>query len=75
MILLEVGDLTGLVVMIVGILFLVCFIVSLIFAFIIKVVREAGGDKITRREFWLSFILVFLACAIITGLICSGLIS
>lgn len=72
---LEVGDLGAIVAFFIGLAAVVSFLISLFIAFIIKVVREHDDvTKVTRKEFWLTVLLVMVCCSIVTGMICGGLI-
>lgn len=72
--LLEVGNLGGIVVMIVGIIAVVLFVVSLIVAAITKVIYEWNNDKkFTTGKFWQTVLICMLIGGLISGFICGGM--
>lgn len=71
LIILEVGDLGGVVVMIVAIIAIVSFITSLIVAGIYKLIYESGGTKkLSKNNFWMVVLVCLMICGIISGMIC-----
>ncbi|WP_426476568.1 hypothetical protein ACP3T3_14670 [Chryseobacterium sp. CBSDS_008] len=69
--LLEVGDMTGLVIIIVGAMILGAMFLSVIVTFIAKLIYESKDNrKFTRKQFIQTFVICLLVCGIISGYIC-----
>ena len=72
--LLEVGNLGGLVVMIIGIIIVVALAISLVVTLIAKVIYEWNNDrKFTKKQFWQTMLISLLICGLISGFICGGM--
>ncbi|MGX9986630.1 hypothetical protein [Soonwooa purpurea] len=71
LILLEVGNLGGVVVMIFAIIGIGAFLLSLIVAGIYKLMYEfKGTKKLSKSQFWQVVLVCLLICGLITGMIC-----
>ncbi|MCS3867446.1 ABC-type Fe3+ transport system permease subunit [Chryseobacterium ginsenosidimutans] len=74
LILLEVGNLDGLVVIIILIILFVALSLSFMLTTIIKVWYEWKDDKkFSRKQFIQTMIISLLICGLISGVICGGL--
>lgn len=74
LILLEVGDLGGLVAMIIGLIAIVLFVVSLVVGAITKVIYEWDNTKkFTTGQFWKTVLISMLIGGLISGFICGGM--
>lgn len=72
--LLEVGNLGGLVVMIIGVIIVIAFVVSLVITLIAKVIYEWNNDrKFTKKQFWQTMLISLLICGLISGFVCGGM--
>ncbi len=72
--LLEVGNLGGLVVMIIGVIIVIALVVSLVITLIAKVIYEWNNDKkFTRKQFWQTMLISLLICGLISGFVCGGM--
>jgi len=72
--LLEVGNLGGLVVMIIGIIIVVALAISLVVTLVAKVIYEWNNDrKFTKKQFWQTMLISLLICGLISGFICGGM--
>lgn len=72
--LLEVGNLDGLVVMIIGIIVVVIFVISLVIAAITKVIYEWNNEeKFSKKQFWQTMLISSLIFGLISGFICGGM--
>jgi hypothetical protein len=72
--LLEVGDMTGLVIIIIGVIILGALFLSLIVTFITKLIYETKDNmKFTRKQFIQTMLISLLICGLISGYICGGL--
>ncbi|GEN71918.1 MULTISPECIES: hypothetical protein [Chryseobacterium] len=72
--LLEVGNLGGLVVMIIGIIIVIGLVVSLVITLIAKVIYEWNNDrKFTKKQFWQTMLISLLICGLISGFVCGGM--
>lgn len=70
---LEVGDLTGVVIMIVGAMALGALFFSIITTFIVKLIYERkDGRKFSKKQFIQTLVICFLICGLISGYICGG---
>ncbi|SIS92238.1 hypothetical protein SAMN05421786_103126 [Chryseobacterium ureilyticum] len=68
---LEAGDLTGLVIMIVGIMILGALFFSIVITFIVKLIYESKDNrKFSRKQFIQTFVICLLAFGLISGYIC-----
>lgn len=70
------GNGDGLLWLIIGIFAAIFFainVVAAIITHIVKAVREHNGEKMSRRQFWLTYILVVCFGILISGIICGGL--
>ncbi|QIG90037.1 hypothetical protein G6R40_10350 [Chryseobacterium sp. POL2] len=71
LILLEVGNLGGIVVMIFAIIGIGAFVLSLIVAGIYKLIYEfKGTKKLSKSQFWQVVLVCLFICGLITGMIC-----
>lgn len=71
---LEVGNLGGLVAMIIGIILVVVFVVSLVVAAITKIIYEWDNQKkFTTGQFWRTVLISMLICGLISGFVCGGM--
>lgn len=74
LIILEVGDLTGIFVMIIAMIIGVAFVISLVIGGIYKLIYEARDDKkLSKGQFWSIVLVCMLLCGIISGMICGGM--
>ncbi|MGI9653082.1 hypothetical protein [Chryseobacterium sp. RLHN22] len=72
--LLEVGGLGGLVAMIIGMIFIVVFVVSLVIGGITKVIYEWNNTKkFSTGQFWKTVLISMLIGGLISGFICGGM--
>ncbi len=72
--LLEVGNLGGLVVMIIGVIIVIALVVSLVITLIAKVIYEWNNDrKFTKKQFWQTMLISLLICGLISGFVCGGM--
>jgi len=72
--LLEVSNLGGLVVMIIGIIIVIGLVVSLVITLIAKVIYEWNNDrKFTKKQFWQTMLISLLICGLISGFVCGGM--
>lgn len=72
--LLEVGNLGGVVVMIIGIIIVVALAISLVVTLVAKVIYEWNNDrKFTKKQFWQTMLISLLICGLISGFICGGM--
>lgn len=71
---LEVGDLGGLVVMIIGIIAFVLLMISLVVAVITKVIYEWNKErKFSTGQFWMTVLISMLVGGLISGFVCGGM--
>lgn len=71
---LEVGNLGGLVAMIIGIIVVVAFVISLVITVIVKVIYEWNNDrKFSKSQFWQTMLISLLICGLISGFVCGGM--
>ncbi|WP_419869362.1 hypothetical protein [Chryseobacterium sp. CT-SW4] len=71
--LLEVGNLAGLVVMIVGIIILGALFISFIVTLFVKFIYESKNEKkFSRKQFIQTMVICLLICGLISGYICGG---
>lgn len=71
--LLEVGNLAGIVVMIIGMIAGIAFVVGVVVAVIVKLIYESGdGKKFSKGNFWLTVLIVMMIIGLISGVICGG---
>ncbi|KQR95225.1 hypothetical protein ASG01_05085 [Chryseobacterium sp. Leaf180] len=71
---LEVGDLGGLVAMIIGLILIVVFFFSLVIAAITKVIYESKNDKkFSSGQFWKTVLISMLIGGLISGFVCGGM--
>ena len=72
--LLEVGNLGGLVAMIIAMMIGVSFIIAIVVTFIIKAVYESKDNRTySKKQFWQTVIIILLICGLISGMICGGM--
>ena len=72
--LLEVGNLEGLAVMIIAVIFVVVFVVSLFVAVITKVIYEWNNQrKFSTGQFWMTVLVSMLVGGLISGFVCGGM--
>lgn len=72
--LLEVGNLGGVVVMIVLMIAGAAFLLSLFVSLIAKLIYESKDDrKFSKSQFWQTVLISMLVCGLISGAICGGL--
>lgn len=72
--LLEVGNLGGVVVMIIGSIVIALFVVSLVVAAITKVIYEWSNErKFSTGKFWRTVLLSMLIGGLICGMMCGGM--
>ncbi|WP_346983641.1 hypothetical protein [Chryseobacterium sp. POE27] len=72
--LLEVGDLTGLFVFIIGIVLIVLFVISMFVAAIVQIIYEWDNKrKFSRGQFWRTVLISMLVCGLISGFVCGGM--
>nr|WP_315033382.1 hypothetical protein [uncultured Chryseobacterium sp.] len=70
---LEAGNLAGVVIMIIGMIVLGALFISLVFAFITKIIYEWKGDrKFSKKQFIQTMLIGLLICGLISGYICGG---
>lgn len=73
--LLEVGDLGGLVAMIVAAIAIVLFVISLVVAAITKIVYERDNiKKFSNGQFWRTVLISMLIGGLISGMVCGGML-
>jgi len=73
LVILEVGNLEGVVVMIVAMIAVASFVISLVVAGIFKLIYESkDGRKLTKGQFWRTVLVCLLICGLISGMICGG---
>ena len=71
---LEVGDLSGLVAMIIGTIIVIAVVVSAVITFIAKLFYESKDNrKFTTKQFWQTMLISLLICALISGMVCGGM--
>ncbi|MDP9958770.1 hypothetical protein [Chryseobacterium lathyri] len=72
--LLEVGNLGGLVVMIIGIIIVIAVVASLFITVMAKIIYEWNNDKkFTKKQFWQTMLISLLICGLISGFVCGGM--
>ncbi|WP_415324766.1 hypothetical protein [Chryseobacterium sp. MMS23-Vi53] len=72
--LLEVGNLEGLAIMIIALIFVVVFVVSLVVAVITKVIYELSNKKkFSTGQFWMTVLISMLVGGLISGVVCGGM--
>jgi len=72
--LLEVGNLGGLVAMIIGIMIIVALVISLVITFFVKLIYESkDGRKFSKSQFWQTMLISLLICGLISGVVCGGM--
>ena len=68
---LEGGDLTGLVVMIVGMMAIGALFFATVVTFIVKLIYESKDNrKFSKKQFIQTFVICLLVCGLISGYIC-----
>ncbi|ALR32106.1 hypothetical protein ATE47_16980 [Chryseobacterium sp. IHB B 17019] len=73
LILLEVGNLGGLIAMIIIVFILGALFISFIITMIVKVYYEWKGDKkFSRKQFIQTMLISLLLCGLVSGAICGG---
>lgn len=71
---LEVGNLGGLVAIIIGIIVIVAFVISLVITVIVKLIYESkDGRKFSKSQFWQTMLISLLICGLISGFVCGGM--
>ncbi|MDR6405015.1 MULTISPECIES: hypothetical protein [Chryseobacterium] len=71
--LLEVGNLGGLIAMIIIVFILAALFISFIITMIVKVYYEWKGDKkFSRKQFIQTMLISLLLCGLVSGAICGG---
>ncbi|OJX29012.1 MAG: hypothetical protein BGO86_03680 [Chryseobacterium sp. 36-9] len=71
---LEVGNLGGLVAMIIGIILIVAFMISLFITIFVKLIYESkDGRKFSKSQFWQTMLICLVICGLISGIICGGM--
>lgn len=71
--LLEVGNLGGLVIMIILIIAGVALGTGLFIGVIAKLIYESkDGKKFSKSQFWQTVIITMIICGLISGMICGG---
>ncbi len=71
---LEVGNLGGLVAMIIGIMLIAAFVISLFITVFVKLIYESkDGRKFSKSQFWQTMFICLLICGLISGIICGGM--
>lgn len=71
---LEVGNLGGLVAMIIGIMLIAAFVISLFITAFVKLIYESkDGRKFSKSQFWQTMFICLLICGLISGIICGGI--
>jgi len=71
--LLEVGNLGGLVAMIIGIIILVALFISFIITTFVKLIYESkDGRKFSKKQYWQTMLICLLLCGLVSGAICGG---
>lgn len=69
--LLEVGDMTGLVIIIIGVMIVGGAFLSVIVTFIVKLIYESNDNrKFSKKQFIQTFVICLLVCGLISGYIC-----
>ncbi|WP_288438316.1 hypothetical protein [uncultured Chryseobacterium sp.] len=69
--LLEVGDMTGVVIVIVGVIIIGALLLSLIVAGIAKLIYESKDNrKFSKKQFIQTMLISLLVCGLISGYIC-----
>ncbi|WP_027378624.1 hypothetical protein [Chryseobacterium daeguense] len=72
--LLEVGNLGGLVAMIILIIVGVAVFVSLVITVFVKLIYESkDGRKFSKKQFWQTMLISLLICGLISGFVCGGM--
>ena len=72
--LLEVGNLGGLVAMIIGIMIIVALVISLFITYFVKSIYESkDGRKFSNSQFWQTILISLLICGLISGVVCGGM--
>ena len=72
--LLEVGNLGGLVAMIIGVIVIVSLVISLVITVIVKFIYEGkDGRKFSKAQFWQTMLISLLICGLISGFVCGGM--
>ena len=73
--LLEVGNLGGLVAMIIAMMIGVSFIIAIVVTFIIKAVYESKDNRAySKKQLWQTVMIILLICGLISGMICGGML-
>lgn len=71
---LEVGNLGGLVAMIIAMIVVVSFVVAIVLTFIIKAFYESKDNRIySKKQFWQTVLIILLICGLISGMVCGGM--
>lgn len=72
--LLEVGNLGGVVAMIIGIIVIIALVISLVITVVVKLIYESkDGRKFSKGQFWQTMLISLLICGLISGFICGGM--
>lgn len=72
--LLEVGDLTGLVIFIIAIVLVVLLVVSVFVAAFVQIIYEWDNKrKFTSKQFWKTVLISMLVGGLISGFVCGGM--
>lgn len=70
---LEVGNLGGLVLMIILVFLFAALIISLVITLITKVIYEWNNDrKFSKKQFIQTMLISLLLCGLVSGAICGG---
>ncbi|WP_294301364.1 hypothetical protein [uncultured Chryseobacterium sp.] len=70
---LEVGNLGGLVLMVILIILFAASVFSLIFTVMVKIIYEWNNDKkFSRKQFIQTMLICLLFCGLVSGFICGG---
>lgn len=72
---LEVGNLGGVVAMIIGIMIVVALVISSFITFFVKLIYESkDGRKFSKSQFWQTMLILLLICGLISGMMCGGML-
>lgn len=71
--LLEVGNLEGLIIMIIFIMVVAAFFISFLITIFVKTIYESKDNrKFSKKQFWQTMLISLLLCGLISGAICGG---